>query len=113
MTKLSSTFASAMFSAVASLAALAAALPAPALAAMPGPTVSVAVPTRDLDLTSQAGLSVLRHRLHVAATEACGEASSADPAGKRQVRQCRAELVRSGQQQALASVNGQERLAAR
>jgi UrcA family protein len=113
MTRLSSTFASAMFSAVASLAALAAALPTPASAAMPGQNVSVAVPTRDLDLTSQSGQSVLRQRLYVAAAEACGEASSADPAGKRAVRQCRAELVRSGQQQALAAVAGQERLAAR
>lgn len=113
MTRLSSTFAPAMFSAVAALAALAAALPSPALAAMPGATVSVAVPTRDLDLGSPSGRAVLDQRLRIAAAEACGDASSADPEGKRFVRQCRVELVRAGQAQALAAANSQDRLAAR
>ena len=109
-----STLASALFSAAASLAALALALPTTALAAMPSASVSVTVPTRDLDLGSAAGRAALDQRLRHAAIEACGEASSADPAGKRLVRQCRAELVRAGQAQAFAAAaRQQERLAAR
>ena len=113
MTKRNSTLASALFSAAFSVAALAAALPTPALAAMPGERVSVTVQTRDLDLSSKAGQSSLRQRLRFAAAEACGEASAADPAGRREVRRCRAELVEVGEQQALASIANRERLAAR
>jgi UrcA family protein len=108
-----STLASALFSAAASLAALALALPTSALAAEPGPAVSVSVQTRDLDLGSAMGRAALATRLRLAAAEACGEASSADPVGKRLVRQCRSELVRAGQTQALAAARQQERLAAR
>ena len=112
-----STLASALFSAAASLAAVALALPttttAAAAAVMPGAPVSVTVPTRDLDLGSATGRATLAKRLRLAAVDACGEASSADPAGKRIVRQCRAELVRAGQQEALALADRKERLAAR
>jgi UrcA family protein len=108
-----STLASALFSAAASVAAVAVALPTSAAAAEPGPAVSVSVPTLDLDLGSAAGRATLATRLRLAAVEACGQASSADPAGKRQVRQCRSELVRSGHAQALAAASQQERLAAR
>lgn len=66
-------------------AGLAQALPA----AMPGPSVSTRVVTNDLDLNSKSGQATLRHRLAIAAAEVCGEASSADPAGKRAVRDCR------------------------
>ncbi|HVF83631.1 MAG TPA: UrcA family protein [Sphingomicrobium sp.] len=108
-----SSLASAVFSAAASLTALAVALPSSAAAAMPGATVSVKVPTRDLDLASDAGRATLDQRLRSAAIEACGDASSADPEGKRVVRQCRTKLVRAGQQQALALTSQQDRLAAR
>ncbi|GAA4008168.1 hypothetical protein GCM10022280_01080 [Sphingomonas swuensis] len=89
-------------------ASLAQALPA----AMPGPSASARVVTSDLDLTSRSGQATLRHRLAIAAAEVCGEASSADPAGRRAIRDCRVAVT----DRALAELAAREsggRLAAR
>jgi UrcA family protein len=114
MTKLRSTFATALFTGLTSLTVPTVALPTPALAAMPGERVSITVPTRDLDLSGKSGQAALRHRLSIAAAEACGDASSIDPEGRQALRRCRAELVRAGQRQALAATaTVEEQLAAR
>lgn len=63
---------------------------APALAEPARADVSVSiVRTADLDLSTQAGRSVLDHRLVNAARDVCGVASDADLAGKNKVRACR------------------------
>ena len=107
-----SSFASALVSIAASAGALVLTIPTTAHAAMPGATVSATVQTRDLDLSSKAGQDQLQRRLRIAAAEVCGEASSVDPLGKREVRRCRAEAVKVGWQQANAR-HADERLAAR
>jgi UrcA family protein len=58
----------------------------------PVQNVSV-VPTADLNLSTDAGLKALDHRLVIAAYDVCGPASDADLAGKNAVRQCRARVL--------------------
>ena len=64
------------------------------------------VPTRDLDLGTDAGQRQLQRRLARAAREVCGVASDADLKGQNQVRKCRHEAI------ARASVQRDELLAA-
>jgi UrcA family protein len=65
----------------------------PALAQpVPAQNVSI-VRTADLNLSSKAGRDALDHRLVTAAYEVCGEASNVDPAGKNDVRECRADVL--------------------
>ena len=71
-------------------ALVAASLSTPALAQDSSPT-SLCVRWADLDLTTEAGLRALDRRISNAAATACGIPSSADPVGKRAVKQCRAE----------------------
>lgn len=51
------------------------------------------VSTADLDLRSDRGRSVLDRRIRTAVQSACGVASSVDPEGRNEVRQCRADLM--------------------
>lgn len=96
------------------LAAGALTLAAPVAAAMPGPLAVAAVPTADLDLASAHGQALLKARLQRAAADVCGEASSADPTGRRWVRQCRADSFDRAWDRALAGRRSTaERLARR
>jgi UrcA family protein len=65
---------------------------APALAQI-SPTVvnRVVVSTADLDLSQKSGQRALDRRIAIAVVEACGETSNVDPAGKNEIRRCRAE----------------------
>lgn len=76
---------------------------APALAepAFDRPHV-VVVHTGDLDLGAADGRRLLDVRLARAATEVCGAASSADLAGKNQVRRCRDEVLEAARKQRAA-----------
>lgn len=56
---------------------------------------SFSVHYADLDLTSDAGIRTLDRRIRNAASAACGIPSSADPDGKRAVKQCRADVRES------------------
>lgn len=68
----------------------------PALAqAAPSADTRVVVRTADLDLGSAAGQRILDHRIAIAVVEACGETSSADLAGRNEIRRCRAETSAS------------------
>ena len=51
----------------------------------------IVVSTADLDLNQAAGQRALDHRIAIAVIEACGETSNIDPAGKNEIRRCRAE----------------------
>lgn len=106
---------SAFAASLVSLAAAAGALTlaVPASAAMPGQVAIAAVPTADLDLASAHGQEVLKARLQRAAADVCGEASSADPAGKRWVKQCRADSFGKAWDRAQASLAATARVAAR
>jgi UrcA family protein len=53
----------------------------------------------DLDLSTDAGVRKLDRRIRSAVEEACGPISSADPAGKNEVRECRAETLASARAQ--------------
>jgi len=108
---LRSAFAAAMVSLVGAASALT--LAAPASAAMPGPVALAAVPTADLDLASAHGQALLKARLQRAAADVCGEASSLDPAGKRWVRQCRAESFGQAWDRAQAGLVAANHVAAR
>ena len=88
-------------------------LAVPAEAAMPGPIEVAAVSTAGLDLGTAQGQQLLKARLQRAAAEVCGEASSADPAGRRWVKQCRAESFGKAWNRAQARLDTAERLAAR
>lgn len=81
-------------------------------AAMPGQRASVTVATSDLDLRTAAGKATLRHRLGLAAAEVCGEASAADPEGRRSIRDCRARVVEQATRE-IATRLSSGRLAAR
>lgn len=108
---LRSVFAAALVSLVGAASALT--LAAPAHAAMPGPIEIAAVATADLDLSSVEGQKILRLRLQRAAADVCGEASSVDPAGKRWVRQCRADAFGKAWNRARAGLSPTDRVAAR
>ena len=81
-----------------------AAAPAPAQTAPSQVVVSYA----DLDLSTPAGVRKLDRRLRSAVEIACGPISSADPAGKNRVRDCRAEtlaVARAQRDTAIADAN--------
>ena len=64
----------------------------PALAqTAPSAENRIVVRTADLDLGSSAGQRALDHRIAIAVVQACGETSVIDPAGKNDIRRCRAE----------------------
>jgi len=108
---LRSAFAAALVSVIGAASALT--LANPATAAMPGPVAVAAVPTADLDLTSAHGQDVLKARLQRAAADVCGEASAVDPAGRRWVKQCRADAFGKAWDRAQASLTATARVAAR
>lgn len=62
--------------------------------AEPAPQNVSIVHTADLDLSNKSGQARLEHRLVIAAHEVCGTASEADLAGRNEVRQCRAKVLR-------------------
>ncbi len=65
---------------------------APALAqTVPSAENRIVVRTADLNLGSAAGQRALDHRIAIAVVQACGETSVIDPAGKNEIRRCRAE----------------------
>ena|SRR5215217_7406913 len=92
---------------------------APLLAEPSAPALNVSiVRTVDLDLSTDAGLRQLDHRLAIAAREVCGTASDVDLAGKNAVRRCRDGVlarVHSERDALLADAkqNGSVRIAAR
>ena len=95
------------------LVALAAAttLLAPATATAQGTSHTETVSYADLDLARPEGVRELDRRLRSAIEYACGPVSSADPAGKRAVRACRADLRRAvteRRDQVLAGINRSE-----
>lgn len=47
----------------------------------------------DLDLVNEADVRILDRRIRTAVEAACGPASNADPAGRNEVRHCRAETT--------------------
>ncbi|HEY9552812.1 UrcA family protein [Allosphingosinicella sp.] len=47
----------------------------------------------DLDLGNAADVRILDRRIRTAVEAACGPASNADPAGRNEVRRCRAETT--------------------
>ncbi|MCW3797860.1 UrcA family protein [Sphingomonas sp. BN140010] len=108
-----SAFAAATVSLAGAAAALAIALPAPAHAAMPGAVEIAAVSTADIDLASPHGQAMLKSRLQRAAAEVCGEASSVDPAGRRWIKNCRAETFGKAWNRAQARLATPERLVSR
>jgi UrcA family protein len=103
--------AAALVSLVAAASALT--LAVPAQAAMPGPIAIAAVSTAGLDLATAQGQQVLKLRLQRAAADVCGEASSVDPAGRRWVKQCRADAFGKAWTRAQAQRTTAERLATR
>jgi UrcA family protein len=108
-----SALAAASVSLVGAVAALTLALPSPAHAAMPGPVEIATVATADLDLSTNEGQSLLKARLQRAAADVCGEASSADPAGRRWVKNCRADAFTKAWNRAQAGLATSERLVSR
>ncbi|WP_158274710.1 UrcA family protein [Sphingosinicella humi] len=48
---------------------------------------------QDLDLGDAADVRILDRRIRTAVEAACGSTSNADPAGKNEVRRCRAETI--------------------
>jgi UrcA family protein len=75
---------------------------APALAEPAAAQNTAIVSTADLDLSTQAGRTVLDHRLVIAAYEVCGTAADVDLAGQNAVRQCRSDVL------ATARAHGEE-----
>ena len=72
----------------------------------------------DLDLRTDAGVRRLDRRIRSAVELACGPISSADPAGKNDVLDCRSETLAAARAQreqviAAANANSQVRLASR
>ena len=53
----------------------------------------VVVSYADLDLSTRAGVRTFDRRIRSAVEQACGPISSFDPAGKNEVRECRAETL--------------------
>jgi len=85
--------------AVSALATAAAIKAVPALSE-PAPSQAVSiVRTADLDLSTKAGRDALDHRLVTAAYEVCGTAADVDPAGRNNVRQCRADVLANARTQ--------------
>lgn len=68
---------------------------APARAMAAPPARSQTVMFDDLDLGSASGRARLDRRLHRAAQEVCGEASSLDLAGQNDVLHCRTATIRA------------------
>ena len=62
------------------------------LAAQPSETVTRAVSGAGLDLTTDAGVRALDHRLTIAIVGACGSASNIDLEGMNAVRACRVQV---------------------
>jgi UrcA family protein len=92
-------------------ALLAASFAVPALAQENPSAISLNVRHADLDLTTEAGVRALDRRIANAAATACGIPSSADPDGKRAVKQCREEArerAYSQRQIAIAIARGTE-----
>ena len=78
---------------------------------------SVAIGYADLDLGTTAGVRRLDRRIRTAVELACGPVSSFDPAGKNEVRQCRADTLAAARAQrdlaiAAAARDSQVQLAA-
>ena len=64
----------------------------PALAqTAPAAENRIVVRTADLDLSQRYGQRALDHRIAIAVVQACGATSNIDPAGKNEIRRCRAE----------------------
>ncbi len=64
----------------------------PALAqTSPSAVNRVVVSTADLDLSERSGQRALDRRIAIAIVQACGETSNIDPAGKNDIRRCRAD----------------------
>lgn len=92
----------------AATAVSATALFSPPAFAQSAPT-QLAVSYSDLDLSTAHGQRVLDRRLRTAAETVCGPTSSADPRGKNDVRQCRAETLayaRAQRDTAIAQASG-------
>lgn len=100
------------------VAAAAAFAASPALAQPQAGPAQLVVSYADLDLSTERGVRALDRRLRVAAEIACGPTSDADPKGKNEARDCRAETLASARAQrdtaiAGASTSAQIRLASR
>ena len=70
---------------------------------------SVAISYADLDLGTSAGIRRLDRRIRTAVELACGPVSSFDPAGKNDVRQCRAETLAAARVQRDLAIAAVER----
>jgi UrcA family protein len=104
-----------LFALVLAAAALAlSATPASAQAQDRGEGGQLLVSFADLDLSSERDARILDRRLRVAAELACGPISDFDPAGKNDVRECRAEtlaLARAQRDTLMASRRGGQEIA--
>jgi UrcA family protein len=81
----------------------------PALAQGPAVPSQVAVGYTDLDLSTVDGARTLDRRIRTAVEAVCGPTSDADPAGKNDVRRCRAEtlaVARAQRDTAIAVASG-------
>jgi len=80
-----------------------------ALTASPAPAQDsrqLVVSYADLDLSTDRGVRTLDRRLRAAAVEACGPTSDADPAGKNDARDCRAETLSMARAQRDVAIAG-------
>jgi UrcA family protein len=84
----------------AALALAGAAISTPAFAALGTETLSVVVPTADLNLASEAGQASLARRIDAAATRICGPADSRNLQFWRATRACHADAVAGAGHQA-------------
>lgn len=80
----------AIFFGLLSIAAASASQVAPA---MPGPSASITVEVRDLNLSTDKGRADLQRRLSNAAAEVCGDVSAIDRAGRAAVAECKSSVV--------------------
>ena len=88
------------------LASILTASAAPALA-QPAPVSSqLVVSYADLDLSTERGVRTLDRRLRAAALTACGPTSDADPEGKNDARECRAEVLAEARAQRDVAIAG-------
>jgi len=78
---------------LAAIAAAAAASLSPALAQETPADRTHVVSFADLDLSRKADVRRLDRRIALAVEDVCGSASSADPAGRNDVRRCRVETT--------------------
>ena len=90
-------------------ALLAASIATPALAQDISGQRSFSVRHADLNLASEAGIRTLDRRIHNAVSAACGTPSSADPEGKRKVKDCReqAKATAAAQRSSLIAASRQ------